>query len=558
MPLQLTQRKSLLKSPGFISSAIVIAIYLIMCIFYKISLGSDDVAIQNILCGNMTGTPDGHVIFINYMLCFVISSLYKILPIVNWYSFILVCSITLSLCTIIYSTLKQLWQYNIKIRIIGIISCIIICMYLFQSFMVTLSFTNIAAISGIALFYYLYLADNLTCKDILIICSLYIFMSLRTATYIQLLPFILVVVVFRFIQKKNNKSENGLYIGLLILSVICCIIEFCSYTGIYSNLKELNEYEAQIDDFWILPIYEDHTELYNDLGMDYDDYRIMQLSYGLSDFFNIPTMRSLAEEVQREIDVPLTTRLRQMKNDTKYMISHSYSVFFWIIEIFTVLVGIILILCSKKIINWFYAFCILGGALLEMLYLIYYRRLPKRVTFPILYIVLFMCIAYFIKNHSSIIRSTISHKLFLYRALILVYVILGIILFSKVFKSQISYAKATDKNQSIRSYFLENSANTYWLKRSFGDPLTFINAPHVNYYKLPGWLSETPHWNIALDGQYPNKWDAIANRKDMYFLLEDDDMLLIEQYLSSKGYDVKLQFETLTLDDQTYTIWRFE
>lgn len=63
---------------------------------------ADDVIMRDIASGAFTGTPDGHLIFVQYALGWLISRLYLINRSVDWYGFFMAGALFLSLAAILY------------------------------------------------------------------------------------------------------------------------------------------------------------------------------------------------------------------------------------------------------------------------------------------------------------------------------------------------------------------------------------------------------------------------------------------------------------------------
>ena len=68
---------------------------------------ADDVIMRDIASGAFTGTPDGHLIFIRYVLGFCISRLYMLNRTVDWYGFFMVGALFLGLAAVICTAVFQ-------------------------------------------------------------------------------------------------------------------------------------------------------------------------------------------------------------------------------------------------------------------------------------------------------------------------------------------------------------------------------------------------------------------------------------------------------------------
>ena len=75
---------------------------------------ADDVIMRDIASGAFTGTPDGHLFFVQYALGRTISSLYRINGRADWYGFFMAGAVFLSLAAILYRGLaaKKSWKWK--------------------------------------------------------------------------------------------------------------------------------------------------------------------------------------------------------------------------------------------------------------------------------------------------------------------------------------------------------------------------------------------------------------------------------------------------------------
>ena len=62
----------------------------------------DDIIMRDIASGVTTGSPDGHLMYIKFLLGSIFSILYRFLPGADWYVIFLLSCLCLSLMTILY------------------------------------------------------------------------------------------------------------------------------------------------------------------------------------------------------------------------------------------------------------------------------------------------------------------------------------------------------------------------------------------------------------------------------------------------------------------------
>ena len=83
------------KERGMTGAALAASVFLALIfgmLLYR-SMGfiyaiADDIIMRDIASGAFSGTPDGHLIFVQYAIGFLLSRMYLWLPSVDWYGFL--------------------------------------------------------------------------------------------------------------------------------------------------------------------------------------------------------------------------------------------------------------------------------------------------------------------------------------------------------------------------------------------------------------------------------------------------------------------------------------
>lgn len=81
------------KKKYVISALIFAGLVLFFCVLYK-TIGfyygtNDDMTMQKIASGYYDGEPDGHTVFIRYVLGIIIASLFRFNPSFDWYAVVM-------------------------------------------------------------------------------------------------------------------------------------------------------------------------------------------------------------------------------------------------------------------------------------------------------------------------------------------------------------------------------------------------------------------------------------------------------------------------------------
>ena len=155
----------------------------------------DDNIIEEVISGTFTGTPDGHAVYIKYILAFFLSRLYYIKDSVPWYGLFLIGIQAGCVFLMIYRLCSFLNKVRQKI-ICSFAFLIFFISYIFNG-LVFFTYTSVAALlTSTAIFWFLTI-DNSKSKKILIqnyllfIVIVLIAFCLRSNILIMLAPFIL-------------------------------------------------------------------------------------------------------------------------------------------------------------------------------------------------------------------------------------------------------------------------------------------------------------------------------------------------------------------------------
>lgn len=135
-------------------------------------IGTDDAYIQSIVSGNLLGKPDAHTMWTTYLFGIIFSSLYKLIPWINWYSIFVLASF---FCFMYFSMVLITKNQQ------GTVSRIVLFLLLFTIFilplMVTINFTYVAQMyCGLSLFVIYNLSKN-NCRNYILAAGLFLLLG---------------------------------------------------------------------------------------------------------------------------------------------------------------------------------------------------------------------------------------------------------------------------------------------------------------------------------------------------------------------------------------------
>ena len=308
---------------------------------------NDDIFMCLIANGNFTGSPDCHLVFQNALYGLIISSLYKLTSIVEWYTIVFVVIHILSITVIVYSVLQRF--NSIPLLVVVLLSIYSIWCVTIQSFQFTTT-AGLACVAG----YILLLSKS---QHILYVGYFAVFIASLIRFEVVVLVGLLFLPLIILIYRRDVKRY--LYIiGVIAIVLIPKAIDKLFYQTVeWSNYCEYNALRGKVNDNPNVGAI-DLADI-ESIGINKRDYVM------LCDFMIDPhtiTLPILKQIVNKLYDVPLSFRICNIKQLVQYRIP--------IILIFVVIVSLVFVTKSKFdkmiLILWFFWFVtILSGLCLD-------------------------------------------------------------------------------------------------------------------------------------------------------------------------------------------------
>ncbi len=270
--------------PGLVVSLLLafacgVFVYQVMGFTYDIA---DDIIMRDIASGAFTGTPDGHLIFVRYVLGFLISRLYLLNRSVDWYGFVIAGAPFLGFAAVLYRGLSAKKNLGWKAVYAGFAIGIFILSTLM--YLVWFQWTVSAAVVGASA---LYLYATISIKSdgpgiadgIFIWLLLTLTYSIRTMVFLMVLPGFAIVFLCRFLRKNERKlcfrwKEVFLPAAVFLSVGIVAVIEAFAYPGAeWEEYERFQDARLQVYDYSGVPSYENHTAFYEEIGLNEHEVR---------------------------------------------------------------------------------------------------------------------------------------------------------------------------------------------------------------------------------------------------------------------------------------------
>lgn len=267
---------------------------------------ADDVIMRDIASGAFTGSPDGHLIFIRYVLGFCISRLYMLNRTVDWYGFFMAGSLFLGLAAVLYRGLSKektfWWKAAYACLVMGIFGCSMV--FHAAQFEWTIS---AAMLGASALYLYATEGKIRLLEEILVWILLFLTFCIRTDVFFMVMPGFGIAFLWKAVKREGGKIHFEwrrfiLPAAVFLSAGAVMLAEQKAYEG-----KEWEEFQrfqparSQVYDYTGVPSYEENPEFFEALGIDAKEVRnLRHYALSLVDGLDADMMEDLSEESKRQ------------------------------------------------------------------------------------------------------------------------------------------------------------------------------------------------------------------------------------------------------------------
>lgn len=251
-----------------------------------IYLTNDDMYLQAIVSGELSGTPDAHMIYSNYILGLILSFLYRIIPTIPWYGIYLVSVCFVCAWIILYRCLAGCRKICTKAAVSVLFSALSFCAVFRHIAMI--QYTVVAAIAGGTAVFYALTIDiqsdkkRLIREYIVVAALALVSLIIRDKVFFMMVPFAACGWFGKWITDKNKSKANNIRYVALLAGIVCLMLAVCGADRlayrIGSDSSEWQEYfrynkaREQIMDYNSFPDYDSNREFYNELGISREAY----------------------------------------------------------------------------------------------------------------------------------------------------------------------------------------------------------------------------------------------------------------------------------------------
>lgn len=534
---------------------------------------SDDFIMQLIVSGKYSGTPSPEIVFMNISIGYILSTLYKIIPFINWYFWMHVVVIFSSLTTLTYLVLKQRNTMLTQFLLFIFLCFFTPDLYLLVQF--TKTATIAIAVGGVL--YCLYLLNEKKNYLVLGIIFSLIGICIRKNCINIILPYFLFAIALIFIYQYQVKKINKKIILNFLIIVVITVTQLIGLTQLnqlykntheeYKNYAVFNSYRSKALDF---PYYEykNNEEKLKELGLSENDYiNFIHWNYFDSDIYNV----ELFENISEILDDYRDSHPAGKKASIKVLLERDYY------KYISVLGCLCIFIIGSYYYKNFFTVSLLAGLGTGIIFFLY--SYMGRIVYRVEYSTLLSCAVFLLLLSVTLpmYKKSIKKEIILILSFLMILMRIPLhiddtsnsfytMFFSmknSVRKYNCEFNNENQHNEIINElkehqdnlYFFgfQTMLQTYYLNfnpvKSINDVyfenVVFLSGVETEH---PVWKSKLSDWNI----ENPAKGLLLDN----VYLIENVDQEIILQYLNEHS-DKKITME-LYKELNGYKVWKFK
>ncbi len=591
------KEKSISNYNFIITGLMVTVFFVIVGLLYDYFFDlNDDVLMKDILSGVFTGSPEGHNIQMQYPISYVISLFYSALRGLDWYGIYLVACQFVSIF-IIAKFISGFVKDKKTIAVLGIVS-VLSAALLMLGHVVIIQYTFAVGLMCSAAAALIAQDKDKSAAVLIVIAFL-----TRSEMTMLMLPFVLLVIFYRYIENRKEKGAFKKNLSLCIILVLGIGISVFLHNAGYSDpdwQKFYQFFDSRTDvyDFYQIPDYDENTEFYESIDLSRSEYELLlNYNFGIDDYIDADLMTKIAEYAKEiKTNEPITVRVKRALPLYLYRLrSVSYPKSFeypmtdapWnIVTGMLYILFFVLVITVKKYSKsfggnflaaaWRLLILFLGRSSL-WLFIIVRERDPIRITHSlylieivVLLCLIKICVVDYIE--ASDIKKDIRNAVKKYGTVfVLAMIVLGAVFIpvqarvaAAETSGRVSYNKAYE---TLEAYFRDHADSFYYVdvytSVAYDDSgytysqKMFENVDNsaANWIIMGGWASKSPaeEDKLALFDQNCDMETGILKDKSFVVTDKDNNLDWMVDYFRDYGTDV-----TATCQEEVageFTIW---
>ena len=537
-----------------LSFAVTVVLFLLYRMFTDfIYLTNDDMYLQAIVSGEISGKPDAHMIYSNYILGLFLSGLYRLSVQIPWYGMYLVGVCFLCFWIILYRCMRSCRK--ISGYATGIVMFSVLSFCAFFRHIAMIQYTVVAALTGSTAVFFALTMDMQQEKSRIIRETVFVAalaglsLLIREKVFFMLVPFAACGWLGKWMtEKEKTKEVNLRYVrlltGIIFLAVVLCGVDRLAYRmgsdgEQWREYREYNRAREQIYDYNGFPDYDGNEGFYKELGISREAF------VGASQYYLLLPQKAYHADAMKRI-AALSGQLKKNQESLAERLARVVREFIRCNLIYSdrpmniIVYGCWLVMLLFTILTRENSLLVY----LSLLFLarmgtwgliIYQGRYPDRITQSLYAVELLMLAAIFL-NHTDIWRQWKQKRIFRIAAWAGVFLVCLPSLYVGAQKAQAVKGENAGKlyfgisYQQLKAYCAGNPENLYLIdmnSASFFSCSVFKAAAGEeevcrNLLPLGSWPVKSPLTSKRLKGyQVGEEVKDFVNRDTVFFVFKD-------------------------------------
>ena len=491
-------------------------------------IDNDNIYLKTIASGEMTGTPESHMLYMGILSGKILAMLYSITGNgIPWFGLFLCVAMGMPMVMLLNDSLKAC-KSRLAFGIVYLLYLVVFGCFFYHYF-AGMQYTIATGMLGTAALFALalYSFDNnkgLFHGRILCFYALsWMSFGMREKAFLMLLPFAGMVFLYKLLRAKGRDAVlNIIKSGLVFLFGLLFIfgINLIAYRGEeWKIFREYNRARETIFDYYGFPEYATHEDLYHELGITESSYDAITGHYNLilDSAVNRDSMVKLAQVAKAEgaeRDLPLGEKIGVIfRNIVKRNIfdytDRPMNILVYLLYLFVFVLAIL----EKK--RWVYLQLLFLGIarMFDWIYLEWVARDPFRVTQIIYMAELVLLVAIIIEHKLWEFNGLwklqgekkLVHPFFaiMISGIIFSGIRFGVPVMRGMYQHISGIRRMSVCFTELENYLENHSDNFYYFDMShlyyMEDALSFFSAEYENYVYMGSWMPNSPWYREKME-----------------------------------------------------------
>lgn len=559
---------------------------------------NDDVMLKAIVSGEITGSPEAHLIYIMYPLGLILKLFYSITKAVPWYDFFMM-GIHLATYVLLMIRVGEV-VIDLNNRFAPALVSIaggLLFLIVDYKYLVLHQYTSLAAtLVAVALFYVLTARikdGTLSLKDCIIVGILLILtLWMRKQVFIMAVPLFVLAVVYRVLEgfsKKTHSSKGekdtednqsnvqvdsqerlrecdsgktdrqnhmkwlifpAVIVAVVLLSILT---DKLAYSGEeWKSFLAYNDARTDVYDYYGFPNYGEYTEEYDALGIKESDlYPLGEWDLALFEDCKKDSMQGMADftgSVWKNIHYQKWEIRHTAVNVLSLIIFQDVQPIGWILAVVSVLAPVLLFIVKRRKAAVVILFALLyEGAFVT--YFVFRTRFPERVSYGLYLMIFAFILAVVLRELEGILKENRIQKIMCVVPIaIIVILTVSAIIRIRLFQPTYEETRLQALNwEECNSYFANHPEKVYYLKTAtfapFGEKMFKTSTfEEGNILRMGTWIMGSPLYDAQLRTRGNKPWEAIVTDEKIYYVQDPAiDTEWIVNFYKGQGMDVKVE-----------------